>query len=47
MNDELSMAMKYTLSVFDILTPDQQVELIKALILRIGGVPDQRNLTVN
>ena len=39
--DELHMAIRYTLSVFDILTPDQQQELIEELKKRAVPVSDR------
>ena len=47
MDDELNNCLRYILSLYDILTYRQKLELITTLIDRLHGVPDQRDLTIN
>ena len=47
MNDELSNCLRYILSLYDILTYRQKLELITTLIDRLHGDPKQRNVSCN
>lgn len=47
MGDELSNCLRYILSLYDILTYRQKLELITTLIDRLHGDPEKRNTNCN